>query len=66
MYYKDNIKDFSEATKLNDKNDIYWNIRGFSNFLLKKFEDSIKDYSEAIELNDKNAVYWNNRGDSKF
>ena len=43
--YEDAIRDYDEAIKLNDRNDNYWNNRGYSKHQLGRNEDAIKDYS---------------------
>ena len=59
------LKKIEEYTKKIEKEpnnaSNYYN-RGFTYFLLKKYEEAIKDYDKAIELNPNNASYYNNRG----
>ena len=59
------LKKIEEYTKKIEKEpnnaSNYYN-RGFTYFLLKKYEEAIKDYDKAIELNPNNASYYYNRG----
>ena len=60
------IEEYTEKIEKEPNNDIYYNNRGLSYFLLKKYEEAINDYNRAIELNLNNASYYYNRACSYY
>ena len=63
------LKKIEEYTKKIEKEpnnaSNYYN-RGFTYFLLKKYEEAINDYNKAIELNPNNASYYFSRGSNYY
>ena len=57
-YSKKIEEDFNNASN-------YYN-RGFTYFLLKKYEEAINDYNKAVELNPNNASYYFSRGSNYY
>jgi len=60
------IEEYTEKIEKEPNNDIYYNNRGLSYFLLKKYEEAINDCNRAIELNLNNASYYYNRACSYY
>ena len=56
------IEEYSKKIEKNPNDASNYYNRGFTYFLLKKYEEAIKDYDKAIELNPNNASYYYNRG----
>jgi len=63
------LKKIEEYTKKIEKEpnnaSNYYN-RGFTYFLLKKYEEAINDYNKAIESNPNNASYYFSRGSNYY
>ena len=64
--YAQAIKCFGKATQLDNKNALYWNDLGDSQYNYKQYKDAIESYSRAIELDPKNDKYWYNRGRANY
>ena len=60
--YKEAIKDFNKAIKLNTKDFYSWKFRGISKYFLDQNEEAIKDLDKAIKLNPKDADIYLERG----
>ena len=63
--YRESIKDYDRAIKLNPNYSEAYNNRGVSKAKLRLYEEAIKDFDKAIELNPNNSEAYNNRGISK-
>ena len=56
--YKEAIKDFGKAIKLNPKDSSSWKFRGISKYFLDQYDKAIKDFDKAIELNPNDPDSW--------
>lgn len=45
------IAELNEAIRLNPRNAVYYNTRGYAHYLSRDYKSAIKDYDEAIRLN---------------
>ena len=63
--YKEAIKIFDEAIKLNLKNANIYHNRGAAKLHLGQHIDAIDDYNQAIELKSDEALFYSNRGITK-
>lgn len=64
--YDEAIKDYNKAVKIDTKNSIALNNRGYTYNLLKDYENAIKDFDNAISIEEDFAYALNNRGFAKI
>ena len=58
--------DVNKAIQLDSNNDIVYNLRANTNYVLENYADAIEDYTKAIELNPKYDIAYYYRGLSKI
>ena len=63
--YKEAVKIFDEAIKLNLKNANIYHNRGAAKSHLGQHIDAVDDYNQAIELKSDEALFYSNRGITK-
>lgn len=63
--YREAIKDYDRAIKLNINDSEAYNNRGCAKAKLRLYEEAIKDFDRAIELNINYSEAYNNRGTAK-
>ena len=64
--FEDAIADFTEAIRLNPKEDGAYAWRGRAKMELKRYEAAIADFTEAIRLNPKDYRTYDWRGEAKL
>ena len=57
---------YDSAIQINDKKDIVFFEKGFSNFIMGNSIEALKNLNRAIQLNPNNAKYYVNRGTIKY
>ncbi len=57
---------YDSAIQINDKKDIVFFEKGFSNFIMGNSIEALKNLNRAIQLNPNNAEYYVNRGTIKY
>ena len=57
---------YDSAIQINDKKDIVFFEKGFSNFIMGNSIQALKNLNRAIQLNPNNAKYYINRGTIKY
>ena len=57
---------YDSAIQINDKKDIVFFEKGFSNFIMGNSIEALKNLNIAIQLNPNNAKYYVNRGTIKY
>ena len=57
---------YDSAIQINDKKDIVFFEKGFSNFIMGNSIEALKNLNIAIQLNPNNAEYYVNRGTIKY
>lgn len=63
--YKDAIKDFTKAIKLNSKHNGLFFLRGSAYYLCQKYQESIDDLNQYLKRDDKNLSALRLRGSAK-
>lgn len=59
--YKDSIKYFDEAIKIDSEDASTWNNKGASYYNLKNYREAIKCYDRALEIDPESAMVQENR-----
>ena len=60
--FKDALKSYERASKLDNKSGDSWNNMGTVYFQERKWDKSVRAYKKAINLNPQNATFYSNMG----